>query len=413
MNELFSLGFILLLALLAGHLVQFLRIPEVSGYILAGVALGPSVLHWVSHDNLLALQVFSEVALGLILFSIGSVFEFGHFRKIGRRALIITGVETVLTAGTVFLLLKFAGMGWAESILLGMIAVETAAASTMMVIRELDSEGPLTETLLGVIAINNIFCLALFTIAASMLELALNLGGSEGLFSTIYEAVWGLSWQLVGSAALGYLVGLMLASWASKVVEHGETLILLAGCVLLCVGAAQVLGLSPMLASLAVGATMANLSAKSRRLFRALSRTDPPLYAIFFVIAGAELDLARLPTLGILGAAYIVGRIGGKLLGATLGSWWLGMGGTVKKHLGLAILSQAGLAVGLTLAVGRKFPQYADTISTIVLSAIIVFEMIGPVSAKLAIVRAKESQGRGEGRGDGGLAELHDPEPAA
>ena len=160
MDELTSLGLILLLALLAGHLVKVVRIPEVTGYILAGIALGPSVLGWVTAENLAALEVLSEVALGLILFSVGSVFQFSRFRRLGRQFLYLTLAESVLASVIVTAGVLAVGQPWQVAALLGTIAIATAPASTLMVIRECDSAGPLTDNLLGIIAVNNLFCIS-------------------------------------------------------------------------------------------------------------------------------------------------------------------------------------------------------------------------------------------------------------
>jgi len=168
-------------------------------------------------------------------------------------------------------------------------------------------------------------------------------------------------------------------------------LILLVGAILLAVGVAQLLELSPLLATLGVGATMVNLSGESRRLFKALAQTDPPLYAIFFVIAGADLDLGLLPSIGILGLVYIAGRVGGKLLGTAMVARRLPVEPVVRRYLGFAMLSQAGLAVGLMLAIDRRFPDLAPVITTVVLAAVTVFELVGPVSARQALVRAGET----------------------
>ena len=389
MDELTSLGLILLLALLAGHLVKVVKIPEVTGYIIAGIALGPSVLGWVSAENLLALEVLSEVALGLILFSIGSVFEFSRFRRIGRQVLYLTLVESVLasllvTAGIVVL-----GQPWQVALLLGAVAIATAPASTLMVIRECDSAGPLTENMLGIIAVNNLLCITVYALVAATIELASGLGGTS-LFDAVYRAGYPLVWQLVGSAALGYLVGLMLAGWSSQVTETGEMLILLAGSILLCVGVARLVDLSPLVASLAVGATMVNLAERSRRLFDTLAGTDPPFYAIFFVIAGADLDLTLIPTMGVVGLVYIGGRAVGKFVGAVAGARWLRLEPQVQHFLGFGLMAQAGLAVGLTIAIDQRFETFAPIVSTVVLAAVAVFEMIGPISARFAIVQAGE-----------------------
>jgi Kef-type K+ transport system membrane component KefB len=391
MNELSSLGLILLLALLAGHLVKFLRIPEVSGYILAGVAMGPSVLGWISHENLVTLGIFSEVTLGLILFSVGSVFEMSRFRKVGRRLMLLTLIESTLAATLVTVGILWYGAPWQVALLLGAIAVETAVASTLMVMRESNASGPLSDTLLGIIAVNNVLCLVVYSLVASLIELTGSIGTAP-LLQSLFRSIFPLVWQVVGSAALGYLVGILLASWGSKVVEHGEMLILLVGCVLLCVGLALVLDLSPLLASLMVGGTMANLSTRSRSLFTALGQTDPPLYAIFFVIAGADLDVSLLGSIGAVGATYIACRSVGKFVGAQIGAWRLGFERSVQRLLGFGMLTQAGLAIGLTLAISRRFPDFSPTITTVVLSSIIVFEMIGPISTRFAIVRSGEAK---------------------
>ena len=391
MNELSSLGLILLLALMAGHLVKFIRVPEVTGYLLAGVALGPSVLGWVSHDNLTALEIFSEVALGLILFSIGSVFEFGLIQRIGRNVLLLTLIESLLACGTVIVVMLLGGQQWQVALLLGVIAMETAAASTLMVMRECNAEGPLTETLTGIIALNNIFCLVGFGIASAVIGLASGAGEPLSFWEAVYTAVYPPLWRLVGSVALGYLIGLMLAAWASQVHEHGEMLLLLTGCILLCVGVSILLDVSSMIASLAVGATLINLSARTRQLFRSLSRTDPPLYAIFFVIAGADLDISLLGSIGALGLLYVAGRALGKVFGARWGARKLGLSQEMQRWLGLGLMAQAGLAIGLTLIINRQLPEYAPVVTTIVLSSVIIYEIVGPISARFAIMGSGES----------------------
>jgi len=136
---------------------------------------------------------------------------------------------------------------------------------------------------------------------------------------------------------------------------------------------------------------MVNLSARSRTLFAALSHTDPPLYAIFFVIAGADLDIALLKTIGVLGVTYIACRSVGKFAGASFGSRLMGFGGHIPGLLGFGMLTQAGLAIGLMISIQRRFPEFSPVISAVVLSSIIVFEMIGPIATRFAIVRSGEA----------------------
>lgn len=391
MNELSSLGLILLLALLAGHLVKVIRIPEVTGYILAGVALGPSVFGWVSHDNLQTLEILSEVALGLILFSIGSIFELKRFRRIGNRIVRLTLMESALAAALVIVSILVLGESWQIALLLGAIAIATAPASTLMVIRECNGQGPLSETLLGLIAVNNIICIITYLSFAAVINLV-NHWGETAIGIALYRAGFPLVWQLVGSVALGFLVGLMLAGWSTQVTETGEMLILLSGSILLCVGAARIFDISALVASLTVGATMANLSRRSRRLFKTLAGTDPPFYAIFFVIAGADLNLNLLASMGVLGFAYLISRAVGKFIGARIGAKRLHMEPQVQRFLGFGLMAQAGLAVGLTITVGRQFPEYYPVISTIILSSVVIYEMFGPISTKFAIVQSGEAR---------------------
>lgn len=395
MNQLASLGLILLVSLLAGHLVKFARIPEVTGYILAGLILGPSVLGWIGEQNIAGLGIFSEVALGMILFSIGSIFRLERFRHIRRNVVRITLADALivfaLVAGTMLLI----GQRWETSVVLGIVAIETAAASTLMVIREYNASGPMTENLIGVIAINNVLCLSAFSVVVALIQVSqASMMSTPAGLGSLFKPIYMFIWQLLGSVALGYLIGVLLSSWATRVVEHGETLILLIGCLLLCVGLSVYLELSTLVASLTIGATAANFSRHSRRLAEVQSRTDPPFYAIFFVIAGANLHVGLLKTLGWVGVAYVLARGIAKILGTGIGSKATDLPLSARQSLRFATLSHAGLAIGLVLGLEKRLPQIASEVSTVVLAAIFIYELIGPVSTRVALVRSGESKPR-------------------
>jgi Kef-type K+ transport system membrane component KefB len=389
MNDIGSLGVILLLALLAGHIVKWLRIPEVTGYLLAGVALGPSVLGWVGPDNLSALHALSEVALGLILFSIGTVFEFGHFRRLGRQLATITFIESGVVAIAVTTGLLSVGQSWPVALLLGGLAIETAAASTLMVLRETNARGQVTEVLTGVFALDNLLCLLTVNVILAGVQFHSQGGGWSP--HALYQLIVPFVWQIAGAVALGYVIGFLLAAWSGKVVEHGEQLILLAGCVLFCVGVSSLLHVSAMITNLTVGATLVNLSERSRHFLDSLSKTDPPLYAIFFVLAGADLNLALLPMLGVPGAVYIGGRLLGKVAGARAGAVIAKADASIRRGLPTALCAQAGLAIGLTLTIQRRAPHLAPSVTAVVLAAVIVFEIIGPFAVRWTILRAGEA----------------------
>lgn len=390
MDPLFAIGLILVLALLAGQFVRVLRVPEVTAYILVGVALGPSVLGWISAGNVASLHVMSQVALGLILFSVGSVFRFEHFRHMGRRVVLLTVAESSATGVLVFGTVLFLGQSWQLAALLGTASMSTAPAATLMVLRECDSRGPLTDTVRGVVAVNKVIVLAVFTLVTALIRLSRPTSAS--VLNIIYDASFTFVWELLGSAALGFLLGLMLAGWCSRIKDHGEVQMLLAGSILLCVGVALVLDLSPLLSSLAVGATMVNLTPATQRLSAALARLDPPLYAIFFVVAGADLDIGKVGALGALGGGYILARTAGKVFGANAGARFLGFDPYQRRWIGLAILAQADLAIALSLEVARRFPEYAVTMSTVVLGAVCVFEVLGPIATRYALIGSGEAR---------------------
>jgi Kef-type K+ transport system membrane component KefB len=394
-NELTSVGIILLISLLAGHLVKFVKIPEVTGYIVAGLVLGPSFLGWIGTHNVAGLGILSEVALGLILFSIGSIFRFDRFRGIRSNVVRITAIDTVLVFSLVFATMLLMRLSLRPAILTAIISTETAAASTLMVLREYNAAGPLTENLMGMIAINNVVCLTIFSVIVSLIQMgnAWDLYGANGL-AALYAPIYLLVWQLIGSVALGYLIGVLLSSWAPHVTEHGETLILLIGSLLLCVGLSIYLQLSTLIASLAIGATAANFSSHSRRLAEVQSGTDPPFYAIFFVIAGANLHVDLLKSLGWMGAAYVLARAIAKILGGALGANGTQIPEPARSHFRWSTLPHAGLAIGLVISLEKSLPVVAPAVSTIVLAAVLIFEVLGPIATRRSLIECGENRAR-------------------
>ncbi len=385
MNEILSVGLILLVALVAGHLVQYVRLPEVTGYLAVGVIIGPSAFDIITHENLEALQLLSEVALGLILFSIGTIVDASTFRRIGRLVGAVTAAEAFGACILVVAIMLAIGVPVPVALLLGVVAMETAPATTLMVVREYDARGPITEALLALLAFNNVLVLITFSVVAAILTFAAGAGGSP------YASVHALLWTTLASVSLGALVGLLLDLWAGRVKESGEMAILAIGAVLLTVGAARALGVSPLLATLAVGATIANTAGPTEPLVSELRRTDPPVFAAFFVLAGAELPLALLPQIGVAGLAYVAMRGLGKIAGAFLALRALASSASLQRHLGWCILSSSSLAIGLTIQIRSQFPEYGEQVSAIVLAAVIVFEIVGPVLARTALVRAGEA----------------------
>lgn len=389
MNEVLSVGLILMAALTAGHLAQLIRLPEVTGYLAIGMLIGPAALDLITHDNLTALGILSEVALGLILFNIGAIFEASVFRPLGPGVMRITLWEASLAFVLVTVALILAGLEWPLALLIGVVAMETAPATTLMVLNEYDAEGPMTERLLALVALNNTYVLVVFGVITAALTFFMP--SPETWWMTSYRAAHGLAWTVLGSIALGALVGVATDLWASRVKESGEAIILAAGVVLLTVGASRYFGVSPLIATLSLGAMVANGSRQGGRLLTALRRGDPPLYAAFFVLAGAELVPGSLWTLGIAGAAYTLARAAGKIVGARIGLRGQQVPDRVRQQLGFCLISSSSLAVGLTIQIRASFPQYAATVTGIVLAAVLIFEIIGPLLLRRALVLTGEA----------------------
>jgi Kef-type K+ transport system membrane component KefB len=390
MNEILSVGLILIAAVLAGHLAQLARVPEVTGYLLIGVLIGPAALDVISHENLATLSFLSDVALGLILFNIGAIFEVGNFRLVGPGVIRITAWEATLAFVLVGSVLLLVGMTWTVALLLAVVAMETAPATTLMVLNEYDARGPLTDRLKALVALNNMYVLVMFGLATAIVTLVESSG--QGWVAAGYRAIHGLAWTTVGSIALGALMGLITDFWAARAKESGEAMILSAGVVLISVGLSRWLGLSPLFATLALGATVANASEHGDRLLRALGRADPPLFAAFFVLAGAELVPASVLGLGVAGLGYTVARAVGKIAGARIGLHGQDVNPGVRQQLGYCLVSSSSLAVGLTIQIRSAFPEYAATVTGIVLAAVVIFEVIGPVLTRRALILAGEAK---------------------
>jgi Kef-type K+ transport system membrane component KefB len=389
MNEILSVGLILMAALLAGHLAQLVHVPEVTGYLLVGVFIGPAGFDLISHENVVTLGFLSEVALGLILFNIGAIFEASNFRRVGPGVVRITLWEASLALVLVLGVLLLAGLAWPLALLLGVVAMETAPATTLMVLNEFDAKGPMTDRLLAMVALNNMYVLLVFGLVSAGLGL---MGGNEiGWLAASYRALHGLLWSVLGSIALGALIGVVTDLWAARAKESGEAMILAIGVVLIAVGMSRWLGLSPLMTTLALGATVANASLHGDRLLGALGRADPPLYAAFFVLAGAELVPSAVLGLGAAGVGYALARATGKIAGARIGLRGQDVPQRVREQLGYCLVSSSSLALGLTIQIRSAFPEYAATVTGIVLAAIVIFEVIGPVLTRRALIVTGEA----------------------
>ena len=389
----FGLGILLTGSYFLGMLSEKVGIPAITGFILAGLLLGPEGLHMVHAEHQQTLASVTEIALAIIALVIGSEFSFRKLRKVGRPVVIITVVQIVVTFAAVTAVLSALGMQPAAAAIMGAIASATAPAATVAVVRDLKARGSFVDHLYGVVALDDAGCVllfsAVFAIAGS------SLGSAEAhLGPALLHGLEEIAFSLGLGAAAGWLLHLL----TRKVNRDNEIFIVSLGIVCLLTAMSTQMNLSPLLASMAAGTVMANISRKSHRVLSTLEGLSPPLYAAFFAIAGTELTLGVFTEGGVLllGAAFVAARAVGKYGGVYLGATAAKSNRLVRNYLGFAMLPQAGVAIGLVLFLqAAPFFQSADpalqalshTMVSIVLFSVFVNELAGPPVSKFAVVR--------------------------
>lgn len=370
-------GLMLFLGLLAGEQMARVRIPRVTGYLLAGLLAGPSVTGIIDREELRSFDSIAQLALGLIMFIIGGEFRAAHVRRFGRKLFSITAIQMLLTWLLVGALVWLVSRNLVLSIVVGFIAMETAPATTLVVAKEYESEGAFTTNLLGLVGINNFLCLVLFPFLLFVL-----VGNDKGFLYPLLE--------VAKSMLLGVAAGAGLSFFEERVHSPKHQLVLGIAAITLVVGLAYAWGGSGPLAALVAGMAKINTSARGAALFQRLDAGAYPFYVIFFVIAGANLHLETLFRVGVLGMVYIAGRLLAKIVGSAIGAQTAGLSREWKQYLGPGMLSHAGVAIGLAIAVGQSDLLGARVAQTIVLGSIVFFEIIGPIAVRYSLVQCGE-----------------------
>lgn len=382
MYELLSVGIVLLLGILGGKLSHRIKIPRVTGYMLTGLIIGPSVFGLISTQTLESIHMVNDIALGLILFAIGGEIELNHLKGMGAKVLYIAFAESFVAFSLVFLatlgITSDVGLG----VLLGSIAIATAPGVTLLVVREYSARGPLTDMLLAVIAINNILCLIIFRLFFASYSL---FAGTP--FLTVALSLFK---ELILSSIIGVVIAGIIALWEQRIDDLSELLLVIIGGLLIGIGVSRTIGISYLMVCLIIGAITNNISMMHRLVYAELRQTEMPFFIAFFVLSGASLHLGSLTHLGLLGAGYLIMRPLGKMLGSYFAAIRFKAGETIKNNLGIGLFPQAGVAIGLAITVRESHPELGQAINTVILSSVIIYEALGPFLTKLAIGRAGE-----------------------
>jgi Kef-type K+ transport system membrane component KefB len=252
----------------------------------------------------------------------------------------------------------------------------------LLVIREYRARGPLTDTLLAVVALNNIICLVSFGIFFNFFSYL------EG--QLLSDVLWHFFKGIGGSLLVGGLIGGLITLWEQKISDLSELLLVIIGGLLLGIGLARELGISPLFVSLVIGAVTNNLSMMHRLVYAELRQTEMPFYVAFFVLSGASLHVGSLQHLGLVGLGYLVARPVGKIVGSYFAGKKFGAEENVSRNLGVALFPQAGVAIGMALTVQELYPEIGQMIETVILSSVIIYEGFGPFLTRLSLQRADE-----------------------
>lgn len=382
-NPLFYLALMIIFGFLGSALAHRLRFPAVTGYLVAGLVLG--LLRIIPMETLESFNVLSDLALGFIAFAIGSEFKMSFLKQVGRAPLLITLFEAFGAVLILDVTLILIGVPVPVALLLGAIGAATAPAATLMVIRQYKAEGPVSRMLLPVVAMDDATALIAFSVSAAIAQVLVT-GQKLSVGSMFLHPLL----EIGGSLLLGGAIGLLAAIFLRRFKRDGDRLGLGLAIIMGGVGLAIWLNLSSLLVCMTAGAIFANLSKQSIKLLKVTDAMTPPLFLLFFVLSGAELDVSILRQIGLIGTVYIFARVIGKIAGSYFGARLAKADPIVRKYLGFTLVPQAGVAIGLSLVAMRILPEYGSTIRAVVLCATLVYELTGPLITKAVLVKAGE-----------------------
>ena len=399
MPILLVIGLAVFFGTVGAKIFQHLRIPQVVGYIAIGLLVGRSGLGLIDEEALRSLDPFNFFALGVIGFMIGRELHRDVFKKHGRQftaILLGQGVGAFILVGLVVAAVAwFVGRDVKTAVVMGLlfgaISSATAPAATTNVMWEYKTRGILTTTTMAIVALDDGLAVALFSISASIgLQI---MGQTDGGFG---PAVGHAAYELGGGLALGVGSGVALNFILRRAREHEGALAFIIGAVALVVGLAMLLGVDTILASMALGAVLVNLAPRrSKRAFDMVQRFASPIYVLFFVMVGAHLYIWEMPAwMWVLVLPYVLARAIGKALGAYFGAGLTHAAEVVRKYLGLCLLCQGGVAVGLAILASKRFVGEAGEIGVAIIAVIavstLIVEILGPPCVKLAVRKAGE-----------------------
>ena len=407
METLLSISIALCAGLLVSRFVKPLKMPAVTGYLIAGILIGPyclgrlgvTGLGFTSMAEVKALSLFNDVALGFIAFAIGNEFRLSQLKHTGRQATVIGIFQALVAALLVDVALialhEFVlgdKLPLADAITLGAIATATAPAATLMVVRQYKAKGKLTDLLLPIVALDDAVGLIVFSVSFGIAK-ALNLGMFD-LTSILLEPIL----EIIASLLLGMIMGIIFSAVEKYFKSNSKRLSLSITFVILTVALSMMefhigtvkVGFSSLLVCMMLGTVFCNVCDFSEEIMGKTDRWTAPLFILFFVLSGAELELSVLGDLAIvgIGLAYIVTRSLGKYLGAYISAKAVHCEPLIQRYLGITLLPQAGVALGMSVTVAQTLGAEGQMVRNIVLFGVLIYELVGPTLTRIALTKS-------------------------
>jgi len=387
------LGLVVVLGAFGGRIFQWLKVPEVIGYIVVGLLVGRSALDILNPQIVEQLAPLTSIALGFIGFTVGGSLRKEVFVKYGKSVYAILLAEGLLAFALVAAITTLVSGNLALGLILGALASATAPAGTVDVLWEYKSKGILTTTLLAIVALDDALALTLYGFCTSFSKALVTGEGFSLLLSVGHPLL-----EIGKSVLLGLAAGIVIHYVLKRTRTPELSLVFIVGAILFITGAANFLKLDLILPNMVAGLVYANLSpARSKSTFAEVMQFSPPVYVLFYILVGARLQVSLLPQLGLIGVLYLLGRTFGKFFGARLGASLGKAAPVVRKYLGFCLLSQSGVAIGLSISVYQSFgalgaegQHIGVTVVNLIAATTIVVQLLGPAFVKFSVEKAGE-----------------------
>jgi Kef-type K+ transport system membrane component KefB len=388
-------GFLLITALLAGNLFKQCRLPRLTGYLVTGLLVGPYAMELVTERMLVDLRIFNGVAISLIALTAGAEMDLRTMRPLLRTIGWITGVAVIGTMA-VLAVVSYVLRGWlpfteglstfqlvALVLVLGVTISAQSPAVVVALRREMESDGPVTRTVLGVVVLSDLVVILLFAVSSSFARSVLGGAGSEAISG------FGVAWEILGSLAAGTAIGVLIATYLRSVQSSGHLFVLSVGFLVAEVG--QRIHLDPLLIALAAGMLVRNKTIYGDRLHADIDAASTPVYIGFFAVAGATIHLDALASVALPASLLVITRAIAFLTGSRLATTLAGSPEAVRRYAGFGLLPQAGLALALALLFTRSFPQLGAEASALIFGIVAINELIAPIAYRWALVASGEA----------------------